>query len=114
MKRYYTGAHANRVRLSNGRLMSLHAYRETLAEMYPPEPVEPYEDVDTSIASLEEQTEALRQRMGGLEALARARRDMTVGNLPRPKARGVPKVSKPIPSRTGFDVDITKMYEEEI
>jgi hypothetical protein len=108
MKRYYSGAHANRVRLSNGGWMSLRAYKETLAEMYPPEPTDPYADIDTSIASLEKQTASLQQRMDGLEALARARRDMTVGNLPRSNA------SKPIPSRTGFNVDITKMYEEEI
>jgi hypothetical protein len=89
MKRYYSGAHANRVRLSNGGWMSLRAYRETLTEMYPPEPKEPYVDTD-AVASLEEQTASLRKRIGGLETLAKARRD------------------------TGFQVDITKMYEEEI
>jgi|TARA_R110000824_G_scaffold235256_1_gene423987 hypothetical protein len=76
------GKHSGRVRLPNGRFMTLRAFRETTAELYP-EPLLIKED-DDRIEQLETTVSNISRRLSGIEAMKRLREDTRKGNIGKP------------------------------
>ena len=81
MTRLY-GSNSGRVRLSNGRLMTLRCFQETMAEQYP-EPPQDDED-DDRIERLEDTVSKLGKRLSGIEAMKRAQEDTRSGKIGKP------------------------------
>ena len=78
MARLY-GSNSGRVRLSNGRLMTLRCFQETMAEQYP-EPPQDDED-DDRIERLED---TVSKRLRGIEAMKRVQEDTRSGKIGKP------------------------------
>jgi hypothetical protein len=76
------GSNSGRVRLPNGRLMSLRSFQETMAEQYP-EPPQGDED-DDRIERLETMVSKLGKRLSGIEAMKRLQDDTHSGKIGKP------------------------------
>ena len=78
---------AGRVRLANGRRMSLRSFRETMAEQYPEptfasnEPEPEFDELVADVRTLRKDVDRLRGHVEPREALLRAQADQASGKL---------------------------------